>query len=65
MSESTSTDVEQVYACLINSLSQDNVIRAAAEKQLHAWEHDSVPGFIGSLLKVAQQVQGVAEVGIN
>lgn len=55
MSEGITTEV--VFACLQSSLSQDNVTRSAAEKQLQAWESDSVPGFIGSLLKIAQEPQ--------
>ena len=53
---------EIVYEVLTASLSQDNAIRSAAEKQLHEWESDSVPGFIGALLKIAQEVQNVSEV---
>ena len=56
---------ESVYDVLSRSLSQDNTIRSAAEKQLHEWESDSVPGFIGSLLKIAQEFQNVPEVGVS
>jgi hypothetical protein len=53
---------EIVYEVLSASLSQNNTTRSAAEKQLHTWESDSVPGFIGALLKIAQEVQNVPEV---
>ncbi|KAL4518028.1 hypothetical protein Ndes2526A_g01512 [Nannochloris sp. 'desiccata'] len=52
---------EIVYGVLSSSLSQDNTTRSAAEKQLHTWESDSVPGFIGSLLKIAEELQNVPE----
>jgi hypothetical protein len=59
---SNNITTEIVYDCLSSSLSQDNTTRSAAEKQLQTWESDSVPGFIGALLKIAQEVQNVPEV---
>lgn len=56
---------EIVYGVLSSSLSQDNTTRSAAEKQLHTWESDSVPGFIGSLLKIAEELQNVPEVSMG
>jgi hypothetical protein len=56
---------EIVYNVLSSSLSQDNTTRSAAEKQLHTWESDSVPGFIGSLLKIAEELQNVSEVSMG
>jgi hypothetical protein len=54
---------ESVYNVLSEALSLDNAVRSAAEKQLHTWESDSAPGFIGTLMKIAQEVQSVPEVG--
>jgi hypothetical protein len=51
-----------VFATLQGSFSSDNVTRSAAEAQLHKWEVSSAPGFVGSLLNVALEVQGVPEV---
>ena len=59
MEDNITTEI--VFQCLQSSLSQDNATRSAAEKQLQAWESDSVPGFIGSLIKIAQEAQ-VSEV---
>lgn len=60
MEEALSTD--QVYATLQAAISLDNASRTAAEAQLQTWEADSAPGFIGSLLRVALEVQAVPEV---
>jgi len=57
--------VEDVFATLQASLSQDNAYRSAAENQLRKWEAESEPGFIGSLLKVAQEFSGVPEVSLS
>ena len=36
-----------------------------AESALRGWESDAVPGFIYSLLAVAEQTQNISEVGPN
>lgn len=54
-------DIKQVYSTLTAALSLSNE-RSAAEAQLRSWETDSAAGFIGSLLKVASEVQSVPEV---
>ena len=36
-----------------------------AESALRGWESDAVPGFIHSLLAVAEQTQNISEVGPN
>jgi hypothetical protein len=54
--------VEQVWQTLAATLSVDNSMRTAAEAQLKLWESDAAPGFIGSLLKVAAEVNRVPEV---
>jgi len=56
---------EIVYDVLSSSLSQENIRRSAAEKQLQTWESDSVPGFIGSLLAIAEELQNVSEVSMG
>lgn len=53
---------ELVFRTLSTSLSQDNAVRFPAETQLRKWETESVPGFIGSLLRVALETQSVEEV---
>lgn len=57
-----SIPVERVYSTLSSALSNDHGTRTAAEQQLRAWESDAAPGFIGSLLNVAAEVQAVPEV---
>lgn len=62
MDETTAT----IYSILQASLSQDNATRSAAEAKIHEWESNpSTPGFIGGLIKIAQQVQNVPEVRIE
>ncbi|KAL4857828.1 Importin-11 [Chlorella vulgaris] len=58
-----SIPVERVYSTLSSALSNDHGTRTAAEQQLRAWESDAAPGFIGSLLNVAAEVQAVPEEG--
>lgn len=60
MENEVTTDL--VFRTLSSSLSQDNAVRSPAEAQLRKWETKSVPGFLGSLLRVALETQSVEEV---
>ena len=57
--------VQTVYTTLENALSFSADVRTAAEAQLRAWEADSAPGFIGSLVSVIAAVQTVPEVRLG
>lgn len=57
-----SVSVESVYTTLQASLGYDGAARSAAQSQLLEWEKNCAPGFMGSLLKIAIEVQNITEV---
>ena len=44
-----------VFSTITHAFSFDNVVRGEADTQLRRWEEDAVPGFLASLLTIAEQ----------
>ena len=47
--------VPLVFSTITHAFSFDNAVRNNADSQLKRWEEDAVPGFLASLLTIAEQ----------
>ena len=55
METDEAVSVPLVFSTITNAFSFDNVVRNEADIQLRRWEQDAVPGFLASLLTIAEQ----------
>lgn len=55
METDEAVNVPLVFSVLTNAFNSDNVVRNEADSQLRKWEEDAVPGFLASLLTIAEQ----------
>ena len=55
METDEAVSVPLVFSTITHAFSFDNVIRNEADTQVRKWEKDAVPGFLASLLTIAEQ----------